>query len=153
MRYPFETIENALRKESDIMMDNDFTQNASVKKELLETAVYISNTCDYDYYSHQTYLCERKMKDIQLTWKNTGSAGRQEEMLWYKFKNAQDVFWTKIKIKCVKCSVKDYCGGACLGTAYQRNGNFYAPYDEECEIIEYLYKQIGTDVFLAFFHP
>lgn len=55
--------------------------------------------------------------------------------------------------KCVDCSVKEYCGGACLGTAYQRNGDFYVPYDEECKVIKYLYEQIGNEVFPAFFHP
>ena len=60
---------------------------------------------------------------------------------------------TQNMLKCVKCPVKEFCGGACLGTAYQRNGDFYIPYDEECEVIKYLYKQIGNEVVLKLFHP
>lgn len=55
--------------------------------------------------------------------------------------------------KCVNCPVKKFCGGACLGTAHQRNGDYYVPYDEECEVIKYLYKHIGNEVSLALFHP
>ena len=55
--------------------------------------------------------------------------------------------------KCVNCSVNEFCGGACLGTAYQRNGDFYVPYDKECEVIRYLYDEIGNDVVLGFLHP
>lgn len=55
--------------------------------------------------------------------------------------------------KCVGCPVNKFCGGACLGTAYQRNQDLYAPYDEECKIINYLHEQIGDEVSLALFHP
>lgn len=55
--------------------------------------------------------------------------------------------------KCVNCPVNEFCGGACLGTAYQRNGDFYIPYDEECKVIKYLYKQIGNEVVQTLFHP
>lgn len=55
--------------------------------------------------------------------------------------------------KCMKCSVNEFCGGACLGTAYQRNKDFYVPYDEECKVIKYLYEHIGDEVALALFHP
>lgn len=55
--------------------------------------------------------------------------------------------------KCTQCSVKEFCGGACLGTAYQRNGDFYIPYDEECAVIKYLYEQIGNEVVLLHYHP
>lgn len=60
---------------------------------------------------------------------------------------------TKNMSKCVKCSIKEFCGGACLGTAYQRNRDFYIPYDEECEVIRYLYRQIGNNIVLKLFHP
>lgn len=55
--------------------------------------------------------------------------------------------------KCAQCSVKEFCGGACLGTAYQRNGDFYIPYDEECAVIRYLYEQIGNEVLFLHYHP
>lgn len=55
--------------------------------------------------------------------------------------------------KCIKCQVREFCGGACLGTAYQRNGDFYMPYDEECKIIKYLYEKMDEKVELVLFHP
>lgn len=73
----------------------------------------------------------------------------------YDAKNMKMICGRKIQNmpKCARCSVNEFCGGACLGTAYQRNQDFYVPYDEECKIIKYLYEEIGDEVTLSLFHP
>lgn len=55
--------------------------------------------------------------------------------------------------KCANCPANEFCGGACLGTAYQRNRDFYVPYSEECKVIKYLHEQMGSNITLPFFHP
>lgn len=85
-------------KEANVAMANEILRNAALKRNMLETAKYISKECDYDYYSNLTFDCKRKMKEIQLNWKRIGSAGNQEKMLWNQFKTVQDIFWKKIRL-------------------------------------------------------
>lgn len=84
------------------MSFKDFSKNTDLKRNMLETARYISEKCDYDYYlddySDLTFDCIRKMEEIQSDWKKVGSAGNQEEILWNQFKTVQDFFWKKIKL-------------------------------------------------------
>lgn len=80
------------------MTVKDFLKNTALKRNMLETAKYISEKCDYDYYSNLTFDCKRKMKEIQSDWKKVGSAGNQEKILRNQFKTVQDIFWKKIKL-------------------------------------------------------
>lgn len=80
------------------MTVKDFLKNTALKRNMLETAKYISDKCDYDYYSDLTFDCQRKMKEIQSNWKRVGSAGNQEKILWNQFKTVQAIFWKKIKL-------------------------------------------------------
>ncbi len=54
---------------------------------------------------------------------------------------------------CMACRARYYCGGACLGTAYQRTGTMFEPYARECEAICFLYDNLVGKIDLKVAHP
>ncbi len=47
--------------------------------------------------------------------------------------------------ECVACSVKDICGGGCLGRAYHETRNFYGIIPEYCWATQYLAKHLPLE--------
>ncbi len=44
---------------------------------------------------------------------------------------------------CNNCEVGPYCSGSCVGTAYQKTGDFYGIVDDYCAAIKYMYHEMG----------
>lgn len=76
----------------------DYNSNTLKKERIIRQSLNILRTCDYDYYSYTTSMCELQMKDLQKEWKTIGSAGNQQERLWGQFQSIQDQFWKRIKL-------------------------------------------------------
>lgn len=56
--------------------------------------------------------------------------------------------------KCQNCSIKDYCGGGCLGRAFHETNDFYGVIDEYCWATRYLYNNIDLNDFrIKHLHP
>lgn len=140
-------------KEKDIFYGNIYIVNFD-----RETDVFCRACHPYPHATPDNYVscCDRAfLSNIGLDELIYGHFDSESNSVVYDYNKITKICNRKTQNmpKCEKCSVKKFCGGACLGTAYQRNGDYYVPYDEECKVIKYLYQHIGNDVSLALFHP
>lgn len=123
-----------------------------------KTNVFCRACHPYPHVTPDNYIscCDRAfLSNVGLDELLYGHFDVKSGSIVYDYDKIQKICNRKVQnmAKCVNCSVNEFCGGACLGTAYQRNRDFYIPYDEECEIIKYLYAEMGNDVIHGFFHP
>lgn len=123
-----------------------------------KTDVFCRACHPYPHATPDNYVscCDRAfLSNIGLDELIYGYFDAESKTIIYDYGKMQKICRRKTQnmSKCVMCPVNEFCGGACLGTAYQRNEDFYVPYDKECEVIKYLHEQIGGEVALELFHP
>lgn len=80
------------------MNANDYCKNTLEKERIIKQSLNILKTCDYDYFSDETFMCEQQMKDFQQKWKTIGSAGNKQKQLGERFQYIQNQFWKHIEL-------------------------------------------------------